>query len=271
MKSNAKEYLKEFAISQQGWLKALIYDAIESNGNVTNERKNKIFKHLTDGADLNVTEPNINEEDLESEIYITKLIHKSGVNALKENQTIKFTKDVTILYGLNGAGKSSYFKVLNEIVGGNQKKEILPNIYAETTKPIEIELKFEEKGKQSQTINWDGSNRSFDLLNKYKVFDTSYIKGLLETRKAVECSIDEVVFNNQLPTKYSNKNSRIAWGELKKLNNDSVTIDKLETLHGRLSGGAMHNGTENEENPIEIQEFNTMISDIETILDPSDQ
>ena len=28
MKSNAKEYLKEFAISQRDWLKALIYDAI---------------------------------------------------------------------------------------------------------------------------------------------------------------------------------------------------------------------------------------------------
>ncbi len=184
MKTNAKEYLKEFAISQQNWLKALIYDTIETNGNITNERKNKIFKHLTNGADLSVTEPNINEEDLESEIYITKLIHKSGVNALKDNQTIKFNKDVTILYGLNGAGKSSYFKVLNEIVGGNQKKEILPNIYVETTKPIEIELNFEEKGKQNQTINWNGSTRSFDLLNKCKVFDTSYLNGLLETRKA---------------------------------------------------------------------------------------
>jgi predicted ATPase len=51
------------------------------------------------------------------------LEHIQGVNALKQNQTIKFNNSVTILYGLNGAGKSRYFKILNEIVGGNQKKE----------------------------------------------------------------------------------------------------------------------------------------------------
>ena len=90
-------------------------------------------------------------------------------------------------------------------------------------------------------------------------------------RKSIECVIDEVIFNNQLPTKYSNKNSRIAWADLKKLKNDSDTIDKLETIHGRVSGGEMHNGTENEENPIEVDEFNEMISDIEDFLSGSAQ
>ena len=85
-------------------------------------------------------------------------------------------------------------------------------------------------------------------------------------RKSVECVIDEVIFNNQLPTKYSNKNSRIAWSELKKLKNDHNIIDKLESIHGRVSGGEMHNGTESEENPIEVEEFKTMISDVENVL-----
>ena len=195
MKSNAKEYLKVFATSQSDWLKALIYDSIESNGNITNQRKNEIFSHLTNGVNLNITEPNLSNETNDSEIRLTKLIHKSGVNALKEDQTIKFSNDVTILYGMNGAGKSSYFKVLNEIVGGNQKKEILPNIYTETSKPIEIELSFEPQNGQKQTINWDGSNRSLNLLNKCKVFDTSYLEGLLATRKADSTLIQPLGLN----------------------------------------------------------------------------
>jgi energy-coupling factor transporter ATP-binding protein EcfA2 len=195
MKTNAKEYLKEFATSQQDWLQALIYDAIETNGNITDERKNKIFKHLINGADLSVTEPNISNETSESEIYITKLVHKSGIQALKEEQTIKFTKDITILYGLNGAGKSSYFKVLNEIVGGNQQKEILPNIYTETPKPIEIELVFKKNEGENEILNWNGSTRSLDLLNKCKVFDTSYLNGLLETRKADTTLIQPLSLN----------------------------------------------------------------------------
>lgn len=195
MKSNAKEYLKDFATSQPNWLKALIYDSIETNGNISNERKNEIFNHLTNGTLLNVAEPNLSNETTDSEIHITKLVHKTGVNALKEEQTIKFSNDVTILYGMNGAGKSSYFKVLNEIVGGNQKKEILPNIYTETVKPVAIELSFDKKAGQSQTISWNGTNRSLDLLNKCKVFDTSYLSSLLATRKADSTLIQPLGLN----------------------------------------------------------------------------
>lgn len=195
MKINAKEYLKEFADSQSDWLKALIYDSIETNGNIADDREDEIFSHIVNGASLNITVPDIINETTDSEIRLTKLIHKGGVNALKEYQTIKFSNDVTILYGMNGAGKSSYFKVLNEIVGGNQKKEIFPNIYTEAPKPIEIELSFQPKNGQGQTINWSGGSRSLDLLNRCKVFDTSYLDGLLATRKADSTLIEPLGLN----------------------------------------------------------------------------
>lgn len=183
MKSNAREYLVEFASSQHNWFKSLIYEAIETNGAVTLERVNEIFKNLRNSTEIQLTIPNIENRNIESEIHISKLTHKKGVNALKENQTIKFSHDITILYGMNGAGKSGYFKVLNEIVGGNQRKNILPNIYSDNNTKIDVEVCFEEVGKQSQTINWDGNTRSLPLLNKSKVFDTSYLNGLLDVRK----------------------------------------------------------------------------------------
>ena len=105
------------------------------------------------------------------------------------------------------------------------------------------------------------------LLNNSPFEDSLKVANLL--RKAVECTIDEKIFNNQIPTKNSTKNSRINWEELKKLNSDEPTINLLKSIHGRVSGGEMHNGTENEENPIDVDEFNTMISSIEDILNPS--
>jgi recombinational DNA repair ATPase RecF len=183
MKSNAREYLIEFASSQENWFKSLIYEAIETNGAVTLERVNEIFKNLRNSTEIQLIIPNIEDHNIESEIHISKLTHRKGVNALKENQTIKFSHDITILYGMNGAGKSGYFKVLNEIVGGNQRKNILPNIYSDNNTRIDVEVCFEEVGKQSQTINWDSKTRSLPLLNKSKVFDTSYLNGLLDTRK----------------------------------------------------------------------------------------
>jgi len=159
MKQNAKKYLKEFASSQPRWLKALIYEAIETNGNISDDKKREIFVGLKDGTDLVINEPNIDDDNSDNEVYIT-------------------------LYGLNGAGKSSYFKVLNEVVGGNQKKEILSNIYSGAPLPINVKISLQEKTGQTKLTMWNGNDRSIDLFNKCKVFDSSYLNALLEVRKA---------------------------------------------------------------------------------------
>ena len=43
MKTHAKDYLKEFASSQEGWMKKLIQEVIDTNGNISQERLDKIF------------------------------------------------------------------------------------------------------------------------------------------------------------------------------------------------------------------------------------
>lgn len=185
MKKNAKVYLKEFANDKANWLKALIFEVIESNGDISDNKKNEILEGLKDGKILTVNEPNIDDNNSGEEIHLVSLEHAKGVNALKQNQTIKFHRDVTILYGLNGAGKSSYFKILNEIVGGNQKKEILSNIYLDDQPSvIDVKVTLKEKVGQDKTVNWDGSIRAIDLFNRCKVFDSSYLNGLLAIRKA---------------------------------------------------------------------------------------
>lgn len=184
-KQNAKEYLKCFADKlPDDWLKALIYEVIETNGSISDDKKKEIFNALKGDIALTINNPNINNDNSVKEICLTSLEHIKGVNALKQNQTIKFHKNVTILYGLNGAGKSSYFKILNEIAGGNEKKEVLKNIYLEAPQEIDVNILFQEKTGEIQTVNWDGTNRSLDFLNKCKVFDSSYLDGLLVKRKS---------------------------------------------------------------------------------------
>jgi len=57
MKENAKEYLKEFASSQPDWLKALIYEVIETNGDISTDKRNKIFDSLKNNSSLTIDEP----------------------------------------------------------------------------------------------------------------------------------------------------------------------------------------------------------------------
>lgn len=183
MKYNAKDYLLDFARNQDYWLQALIYEAIETKGDISKERKNEIFTCLQNSSEIEFEIPNTDNKNDEKQIRFIKLIHKKGVNALEPNQTIKFSKNVTILYGMNGAGKSGYFKVLNEVVGGNQRKEVFPNIYSDTTSTIDVQIEYQDENHNLEVLNWDGTTRSIPSFNKCKVFDTSYLNGLLDTRQ----------------------------------------------------------------------------------------
>lgn len=91
------------------------------------------------------------------------------------------------------------------------------------------------------------------LLEKSPFEESEKISSLL--RKSIECYIDEKILNRQIPTKYSNKNNRIDWNWLKEINIDENIINNLNDFHSRLSWWNLHNWVENEENPIELEEF----------------
>lgn len=80
---------------------------------------------------------------------------------------------------------------------------------------------------------------------------TKFDDASIKLRRGVETAIDEYIFNNQTPTKLSNKNSRINWEALKQIHTDEELIEGLRQIHGRASGGELHNGFEREENPLD--------------------
>lgn len=190
-KTHAKDYLSEFSNDKPDWFKTLIKDAIETNGSIEELRINEIFDNLLNGTPLQVQTYNLSSAQQSTQkLLFESLTHVSGVNALCENQTIKFSPDVTVLYGLNGSGKSGYFRILNEVCGGNQKKEILLNIYAleADRKAISVEIKYLQ-GANHKTLNWNNSNRAFPDFNGVKVFDSSYLNGLLVSRTPDEAVV----------------------------------------------------------------------------------
>lgn len=190
-KTHAKDYLSEFSNDKPDWFKTLIKDAIETNGSIEELRINEIFDNLLNGTPLQVQTYNLSSAQQSTQkLLFESLTHVSGVNALCENQTIKFSPDVTVLYGLNGSGKSGYFRILNEVCGGNQKKEILLNIYAleADRKAISVEIKYLQ-GANHKTLNWNNSNRAFPDFNGIKVFDSSYLNGLLVSRTPDEAVV----------------------------------------------------------------------------------
>ena len=49
------------------------------------------------------------------------------MNALAENQTLKFAAGLTVVYGDNGAGKTGYIRILKQACRARGREQILGN------------------------------------------------------------------------------------------------------------------------------------------------
>lgn len=131
-KTHARDYLLELAgnANTAGWMHDLIIRIVNSNGQLTEEDVVQTLAQLKANGVGTLEMPSSVSVDADVEISLTELIHHSGVNALASEQKIPFSKDITLLYGYNGTGKSSYFRILNEIVGGNREIRVHHNIFS---------------------------------------------------------------------------------------------------------------------------------------------
>ena len=136
MFDSANEYLLDFAKNRRcnEWISKVIRTFLQKEAET----------HIQDLAEdllqiskyVIVDEENRTTDNTSNKVYLKELIHNSGVNALADHQIIKFTPQVNIIYGLNGTGKSSYFRILNEMIGGENVTPIRPNIYINDTKDV---------------------------------------------------------------------------------------------------------------------------------------
>lgn len=188
--THGKDYLNTFKQGAPSWLVGLINFAIATNGKVTDEQLETVYQSILTKAALETVPIGIGESDNGSNIRFKELRHNAGVNALHAGELIRFSDHCTILYGMNGAGKSSYFKILNEVAGGNEKKVIHPNIYSSSPVGFDVDISYSIGSTAVATIKWDNSARDISPLNKSQVFDHSYLDGLL-TKRTSDSSLVE--------------------------------------------------------------------------------
>lgn len=174
-------YMKDSKCSE--WMSKVIETFLQKDAD---NKIDELAKDLLGISSYAVISKDAKKIDVSSKtVTIKELVHKTGVNALAENQKIKFNPQVNIIYGLNGTGKSSYFRILNEMLGGDNDTPIRPNIYIETAKPISVELSYTYGGTDKK-INWNGGVRGIEEIKSMRVFDSSYSRNLLRKRNSDE-------------------------------------------------------------------------------------
>lgn len=185
---NARAYLIQYADGKNcdKWVRNVIYAFLQAEGNVSAEVKNLLAEELLgDISDMEAPSVKTKMLETDSQISLIELKHISGVGALEQNQTIKFGKDINIIYGLNGSGKSSYFRILQAIADKTNARNVIGNIYIDEQTEPEAVLKYQYNGHVKE-LSWNDIETLASELSSIRVFDTSYTKGLLRKRSSDE-------------------------------------------------------------------------------------
>ena len=109
-----------------------------------------------------------------SAISVIKLTSIIGVNALSSDAELHFSKEgITVIYGLNGAGKSGFMRIFKQLSGSPFEEPIQPNIFKKDhSERPSCEMHVLKDGIERQ-IRFDLSSKSKDsILSCCDVFDT---------------------------------------------------------------------------------------------------
>jgi energy-coupling factor transporter ATP-binding protein EcfA2 len=106
-------------------------------------------------------------------VQLTAIKDVKNVNALKEGQSLTFGKQLTVIFGENGSGKSGYARVMKKAFKARAVDPLLPNVYVKPTVPLPATATFvlEVNGTNREEVWTDGSPGASSL-SRFAVFDS---------------------------------------------------------------------------------------------------
>jgi DNA repair ATPase RecN len=104
-------------------------------------------------------------------VSLESIFHHQGVNALAEDQTLKFAPGLTIVYGDNGAGKTGYIRILKQACRARGREQILGNVVSGAAPPkLAVSIKY-KVGEEPNAREWIGGDAD-EFISRVSIFDT---------------------------------------------------------------------------------------------------
>ena len=124
-------------------------------------------------------------EDFKKDLLLTSLQNLKGVNALVENQKIDFCNQVTIVYGINGSGKTGYTRLLKKAFHSRSTEDILPNIHVTAGHSnVSAEISFTSDSKQ-YTLEYPHDKQENEF-RQFSIFDNKCVNVHLNNKNQFE-------------------------------------------------------------------------------------
>ena len=197
-KKEIVDFLWEWAESNGEWSKLLIEKIISTESNLLPADRNQVFNYFLQSINLHTGLPALTTTKPEyvptdKIIELETLSDITGVNKLAKNQTLKFSNNITVIYGENGTGKTGYGRILKSLgFSYDPNNTVHPNIYGVVEAKTAI-INFKSNGI-TQTFNWTGDNKNSELQN-ISVFNNNCVQISLSDRQLIVSPIGFHLFN----------------------------------------------------------------------------
>lgn len=113
---------------------------------------------------------------------LRKLDKVVGVNAIRENACLDFgAVDLSVVFGMNGSGKSGYARLLKHACGARHKSDLLPNVFgaAKISPSCEVTV---ETGAESKALEWKAEPDGLAPLRSIHVFDSAAAESYVDSK-----------------------------------------------------------------------------------------
>jgi energy-coupling factor transporter ATP-binding protein EcfA2 len=192
------DFLWDWTASHSYWSKLLISKIVTTESPLSPTDRELIFNYfllsinlITGLPALALVKPTYTPSS--KTIELDSLSNITGVNRLAKNQTINFAKNITVIYGENGSGKTGYSRILKALgFSYDNNKIILPNIYA-ATEPQSATINFKSNGTP-RTFTWNGANTDSELEN-ISVFNSNCVQFSISDRSLIVSPIGFHLFH----------------------------------------------------------------------------
>lgn len=175
MASSIQAEIRQWLLSQSDWLQEAA-ERLLKQGRLTDEDLRAIASLLKTPAGQAVTkhrafEGLLDEQYTDCELRLVSVGDVSGIENLSPRKALSFGGgNLTVIYGHNGSGKSSYTRILKNASGKPRAVGLKPNVFHPAPDESMCQLTY-ELGGQKDTVQWNANGAPIDAIRAVDIFD----------------------------------------------------------------------------------------------------
>lgn len=229
---NVEEWLGQ----RPRWLQDAAYRLINSDNTLLEKDFQELVNLCKAEAQLLDSEKEFNKvisdslssKDSSTQLRIDSIHNVRGISALSPRSPLTFGNSLSVVYGQNGSGKSSYVRLLKHISGAKKTGTLMGNVYINEQQPQDCSLTITNKSETSE-VNWNSEMGSINELSTLQLYDTDCANIYVNDE-------NEVAYEPWLLQLFSQlTNLCMKVGQTIKQEMDNISLTELSSPEGSLN------------------------------------